>query len=121
MMRLRGFILAVITFCAAFQAFSQESKFVVVNKTSKELRRTAHRLHMPVEQLKNARLALQEATDLANTMDPFPVSQIGTLTQNWKQLDRSRADAVIESFIRELRSEAADAPNFQYLSSLNFS
>jgi len=114
MMRLRGFTLAVIAFSAALQASSQEGRFVVVNKSSKELRRTAHRLRLPVEQLKNARQALHEATDLAKTMDPCPVSQIYTLGQSWKRLDPSRASSVIESFIRELRSEAADAPNFQY-------
>ena len=81
MKRLRTFFLFVGVFCITFSAFPQESKVTNTGTVSKELRRTARRLHIPVEQLKKARRTLQEATDLAKQIKPFPVSQMFNLTQ----------------------------------------
>jgi hypothetical protein len=102
--------------CAALSAFSQESrkesKILIVNNSSKELKRTAHRLHISIEQLKKARQALQEATDLAKKIKPFPVSQVYSLRDIWRQVNSSKAKGVIDSFIQDLRSEAANAADF---------
>ncbi len=92
-------------FCFA----QQRAGLVVVNGSSKELKRAAHRLHIPVEQLKHARQTLQEATNLARKMDPYPTEQLFSLVQLWVQLDRTKAKETIESFIGDLRSEAAES------------
>jgi hypothetical protein len=102
-----------IAFCIAFSAFAQESKLVVVNKTSKELKRSAHRLRIPVDQLKNARLTLQEATDLVSKIRPFPAAQLSNLINSWQQLNRSRTKAIVDTFIQDLRAEAANAGDSQ--------
>jgi len=114
MLLLRGFTLAAIVFCLTLSVPAQEKKFIVVNRASKDLKRTAARLHVRVEQLKNARLALQKATDLARGMDICPANQIYGIAQSWLQLDRSKASAVIESFIRDLRLEASDPYDIQH-------
>jgi hypothetical protein len=111
MKRLRTFFLIIGVFCITSSAFPQESKFTSSGTASKELKRTARRLHIPVEQLKKARRTLQEATDLTRQMKPFPVSQMFSLIQVWHQLNQSKAKEVTESFIQELRSDAANAPD----------
>jgi hypothetical protein len=111
MKRLRTFFLLVGVLCITFSAFPQETKVTSSGTASKELRRTARRLHIPVEQLKKARRTLQEATDLAKQIKPFPVSQMFTLTQVWRQLHPSKVKEVTDSFVQELRSEAATAPD----------
>jgi len=55
---------------------------------------------------------LQEATDLAKRVKPYPVSQINSLANAWRQVNRSKAQGIIDSFIQDLRSEAADATDF---------
>ena len=79
-------------FCCVFLALSftppaaQEGKLIVVNVDSKDLKRTACRLRIPVERVKNAREALQEATDLAKRVRPIQansVSQLGKLKQGF--------------------------------------
>jgi len=104
--------------------FAQQPGVVVVNASSKELRRAAHRLRIPVEQMKNARQTLQEATDLAKKLDPCPAEQFFNLAQGWSQLDKSRSKAILESLIQELRMEAAscaDYPCYQRATSIGLS
>jgi hypothetical protein len=112
MKRSGALFLIIGVFCFAFPAFAQESKIIIVGTTSKELKRTAHRLHISVEQLKNARNALQEATDLARKIKPLPISQLYSLRDSWRQLNRSKAKEFSESFIQDLRSEASNAADF---------
>jgi hypothetical protein len=112
MKSLHALFLIIGVFCFEFPAFPQESKIVIVNTASKELKRTARRLRIPVEQLKKARQALQEATDLVKKTKPFPSSQLSSLKESWRQLNRSRAKEVDDSFIQDLRSEAAHAADF---------
>jgi hypothetical protein len=109
MKRLSAFFLIIVVFGFAFSAFPQESKIIIVNTTSKELKRSAHRLRIPVEQLKKARQTLQEATDLIKTIKPLPISQLYSLRESWRQLNRSKAKGVFDSFIQDLRSEASSA------------
>jgi hypothetical protein len=99
--------------CFAFSTFAQESKLVVVSTAPKELKRSAHRLRIPVDQLKKARQTLQEATDLVSKIKPYPAGQIYSLISIWRQLDRSRADSMVNAFIQDLRSEAAKAADPQ--------
>jgi hypothetical protein len=104
-------LLVVGLFCIAFPALSQETTVVVIggSPTSKELKRSAQQLRLPVEQLKNARQALQEATELAKRNRPFPFSKIQSLMGSWRRLNRSKAAEVTDSFVRYLRAEAANA------------
>jgi hypothetical protein len=92
--------------------FAEKPGFVVVNSSSKELKRAAHRLHIPVAQLKRAREVLQEATDLVKSAEPHPFEQVPAIAQMWNQINRPKAKAVTESFISDLRKEAADCPDF---------
>ncbi len=107
------FFAVLAFFYIAFSAVAQESKLVVVDTTSKELKRSAHRLGIPVEQLRKARQTLQDATDLARKIKPYPVGQLSALINSWQQLNRSRTKAVVDSFIQDLRSEAAKAADPQ--------
>jgi hypothetical protein len=114
MKSLRRLSLVLFAWNLAFACFAQQQPgIVVVNASSRELKRTAHRVRIPVEQLKNARQALKEATDLVKKIDPYPIQQLVNLTQIYAQLDRSKLKAVIESFIHDLRSEAANATTLQ--------
>ncbi len=113
MKRICGLISVVSILCIAFSAFAQESKVIVARAGSKELKRSAHRLRIPVEQLKNARQALQEATDLAGKIKPYPMMHVFSLANSWQQLNRSKMKAVVDSFIQDLRSEAAQAADPQ--------
>jgi hypothetical protein len=78
MVLLRGFFLILFVL---FQVplFAQTGKVIIVNTTSKELKRAAHRLRIPVEQLQNAQQSLQEATDLLDKIDPYPITQLSNL------------------------------------------
>jgi hypothetical protein len=110
---LRRSLLAFLTFSLVFPVFAQQPRVVVVDTTAKELKRSAHRLRIPVEQLKNARLVLQEATDLAESMDPFPADQISSLAQSWKNINKPKFQKTIDSIFQHLRAEAAEAPDGQ--------
>jgi hypothetical protein len=92
----------------AFPVFAQDSKFAT-DSSSKELKRTAHLLHISAQQLKNARQALQEATDLARKMESCPIEQYVNLAQSWNQLNPGKSKEIIESFIQDLRSEAENS------------
>lgn len=84
----------------------------LAQSTSKELKRTAHRLRIPVEQLKNARAALQEATDLSRRLSPVPMMLLSQMGDAWIQLDRSKASSAIESIYTQLSDSAAKSTSF---------
>jgi hypothetical protein len=103
-------LLAVVTTLVLVAAASLAQPRVTVQRTGdRELKRTAHRLHIPVEQLRNARAALDEATTLARRIDPAPISDLWSLASAWIELNPARAPDVVESFIVELRRKAAEA------------
>jgi alkanesulfonate monooxygenase SsuD/methylene tetrahydromethanopterin reductase-like flavin-dependent oxidoreductase (luciferase family) len=117
---LRGFLLILFVLFQV-QIFAQTGKVIIVNTTSKELKRDAHRLRIPVEQLKNAQQSLQEATDLLDKIDPYPINQLSNLAQAWQRLNKSKAKDIIGSFIENLRSQAAqpaDYPAYQRATSM---
>jgi hypothetical protein len=64
----------------------------------KDLRRTAHRYRIGVDQLVNARTALSEATDLVLRQDAVS-NDFGMLARLWLQLDRRKARAEIGNLI----------------------
>ncbi len=94
-------------------ALAQEGKVIVEQSGSKELKRTAHRLHIPQEQLKNARSVLQEAMELARRLDPVPASSLQQIGDSWVQLNRSQAPGAIESLYALVRISAAKASDLQ--------
>jgi hypothetical protein len=114
MKRLHALIFFMGVFCVAFSAFPQESTVIgsAGSTASKELKRSARRLNIPVEQLKKARRVLQEATDLAKQIKPLPVSHISGLIGAWQHLNHSNAKELTDYFLKELRSEAANAADF---------
>ncbi|MBZ5499230.1 MAG: hypothetical protein LAP85_22760 [Acidobacteriia bacterium] len=92
-------------------SLSGQGRVVAIDSQAKDLKRTAHQLRVSVEQLKNARTALQEATDLARrSQDPSAFSQ---LSQSWIRLNRTKAPAAIEDLYGWLRSSARDASDLQ--------
>jgi hypothetical protein len=107
----RGFSLVLFALFQ-LQAFAQNPRVIVASTASKELKRSAHRLRIPVDQLKNARQALKEATDLVPMIAPYPTEQISSLVQNWQNLDHIKAKDIIDSFIQGLRSQAAQAQDY---------
>lgn len=112
---IRRFSLILFVFffvCFQLQVFAQQSQVVFVNSSSKELKRTAHRLRIPVNQLKNAREALQEATNLAIKTEPPPINQLSNLVRAWQNINRSNAKGVVDSFIQDLRAQAAQPKDF---------
>jgi hypothetical protein len=105
--------LACALSCAGLAWFSppipaQEGKLVVVNTSSKELKRTAHRLRIPVDRLKNAREALSEATELARR-PPVPQHLAHQLGNFWIELNRAKAEAALNELITRLRLAALSA------------
>jgi tetratricopeptide (TPR) repeat protein len=112
MLFLRRFALILFVSYFVFPCFAEKPGLVVVSSQSKELKRAAHRLRIPAEQMKHAREALQEATDLAKQIKPCPFDQIPNLVQMWDQVNRPKAKRVVESFISDLRSETAECPDF---------
>ncbi len=78
-------------------------------RSDKELKRAAHRLHIDVEKLKNARQVLREATELARRLEPLPVQYLPQLSQLWIELDRSQAADTVESIVSDLRTAAQSA------------
>ena len=112
MVSLRTFSLSILACCIALPCFAEKPGVVIANSPSKELKRSAHRLRIPVEQLKNAREVLEEAADLIPRIDPYPVEQLSYLLQTCEQVNRPKAKPMLESFLRQLRSQAADCPSF---------
>jgi hypothetical protein len=92
---------------------------VLVNTDSRELKRTAHRLHIPVERLKNARQALQEATAIAGRARPIEQHHFYQIGELWIQFHRGKAEATIRSIFSELRSAALEADSPEYAIATN--
>jgi tetratricopeptide (TPR) repeat protein len=99
----------LIILCIAFPVLGKDYESGSTDKEEKELKRIAHRMRIPVEQLENARSALQEATDLAITLDPFPTSKINNIVSDWNTLQPSKAESVSEYFALELQLRALEA------------
>jgi hypothetical protein len=93
--------------------WSQEFRNDAAHAGDRELRRTAHRLHMPEERLKNARTVLRKVTDLAGTLDPVPPESLSQIAEAWVQLDRDRAPGAIETLYAQLATSAAKASDEQ--------
>jgi hypothetical protein len=107
-------IMKVLPFiaCALYFAspiLTQEGKVVLVNSESKDLKRTAYRLRIPVERLKNARQALQDATDLIKRVQPVPAAYVGQISNSWVMLNRPKAKASIKDIFSALRTMAVEA------------
>lgn len=104
---------SMVPSCYGQETNPQLSVIKVEMAKSKDLRRTAHRLHITLEQLTNARTALKEATDLALRQDPPPPNDYGTLARLWVQIDRHEALAMIASLVEQLckQAQAADDLN----------
>jgi hypothetical protein len=100
-------------FVISVNGLTQEGKVTVVDHGSRELKRTAHSLQVPPDQLRNARLALQEATDLIKQMDPMPGPALGDLATLWVELNRPKAVAALEGLIEKVRKLALTAPDLQ--------
>ena len=99
----------LIILCTAFPVLAKDYESGSTDKEEKELKRIAHRMRIPVEQLENARSALQEATDLVITLDPFPTSRINNIVSDWNTLQPSKAESVSEFFVLELQLRAQEA------------
>ncbi len=76
-------ILFAFLFVISMNRLTQDGKVTVIDPGSRELKRTARSLQVPPQQLKNTRLALQEATDLIKQMDPMPKPALGDLATRW--------------------------------------
>ncbi len=92
-----------------FPLHAQDGKLEIVNPGSRELKRSAFRLRMPAERLKNARAALQEATDIARLARPIPVRHFFQLGDFWVQLNRAKAEEAINGMLATLRTAAQGA------------
>jgi hypothetical protein len=92
---------------------AQEGRVIVEQAGSKELKRTAHRLRIPADQLKNARAVLREATELARKLDSAPAQAYPQLGEAWIQLNRSQAAATIDVLYSHLRTAAAKSQDLQ--------
>ncbi|NWG12897.1 MAG: hypothetical protein HXY20_05100 [Acidobacteria bacterium] len=103
----------LVTLCCVFLALhaipAQKGKVVVVDSASKDLKRTAYRMRIPVERLRNARQALQEATDLAKRARPVQVSSFAQLGASWILWHRAKAESAIKELVSTLRFAALDA------------
>ena len=77
----------VLALLLAIPAFAQQS--TVATSNDKELRRSAHRMHITPERLRQARRALEEATSIVGRMDPAAVAQLAQLAPLWPQLHRT--------------------------------
>lgn len=105
--------LFVCLLIACVDGLAQAGGVTVVDSGSRELKRTAHSLPMPPEQLKNARSALQEATDLVKQMDPMPQSELDHLARLWVDINRPKAAMVLEGLIEKFRKLALAATDLE--------
>lgn len=97
-------------------SYPQEKTPAVEIVKPQDLKRTAYRLHIPVDRLANARTALKEATDLvlhADLGSQDDMGSYGTLAGMWIQIDRKKAREMIGSMILDLSSHAQAAENLE--------
>ncbi len=116
-MRIHRVLFITLMAFIALPALPQGGKVVVEGVATKELKRTARRMRIPVEQLKNARAALQEATDLVphlkaprrrQAVSPASLGMLGNL---WIQINKPKAPAALEGLVTNARMSAASAPD----------
>ncbi|MGA2262630.1 MAG: hypothetical protein ABSH28_14495 [Acidobacteriota bacterium] len=95
---------------ARFLASSSYGQTVApVGDPARELKRTAYRLHISADRLKNAREALRQATDLArHSKDSRAFDQIG---QDWVLIDKDKATDALEDLYGSLKTTARNAPD----------
>src|SRR5688572_11904152 len=104
---MRTLTLLILILSIASAAPSQDSlRPIVVDSREKELKRTAYRLRIPVEQLRNARRALEEATETAERLQPSPPNEVSSLGRLWLYTNRSAALARLESLGAKLHDRA---------------
>ncbi|MGA2261950.1 MAG: hypothetical protein ABSH28_10990 [Acidobacteriota bacterium] len=108
----------IFVLLSCFAGLSAPSMFgqtvVAIGTQAKELKRAAHQLRISVDHLKNARDALNQATDLAKRSSDSTV--ISQLAQDWTRLDKSKAPAALEdlySWLSTAARDAADAQSYQ--------
>lgn len=96
---------------------AQQPRVTVQKPGDKELKRTAHRLHITVDRLKNARAMLEEATEAASRPEFFSQGgELSRLGHLWIRVDLSRAAAVLEPLFHRFKTAAAlarDAGDYQ--------
>lgn len=104
--------LAVFLCLACFWGVSSFGQTVApIGDPAREMKRTAHQLHISVERLRNAREVLNEATVLArHSSDSQTFSQ---LAQDWVRINRVGAPAALEDLYGWLRTTARDAQDGQ--------
>ncbi len=107
----------ILLAAAGSPAAAQEGRIIVEKAdASKELKRSAHQLHIPKDRLQKIRDLLQESTDLARGMDPMPAQQLSLLGSYWVQFYKSRAAANLESMIATVQragQQAASIGDYQ--------
>ncbi len=108
----------IFVILSCFVGLSVPSMFgqtvVPVATQAKELKRAAHQLRISVDHLKNARDALNQATDIAKRSSDATV--LSQLSQEWTRLDKSKAPSAIEdlySWQSTAARDAADAQSYQ--------
>lgn len=107
----RAFTILFCIVCLPGPVVPGQGRVVEIASQGKDLKRTARRLRIGVEQLKNARDALQEATDLArHSLEPSVFSQ---LPQGWIRLNRAKSPSVLEDLFGWLRVSVRNAPDAQ--------
>ena len=99
--------------CLLPSSHSQEPEGRVVVVKPQDLKRTAHRLRISVEQLVNARTALNEATELSLRLDPTAQMNYAELARLWLQVDRRKSREVLGSIIARLFRQAEDAETLE--------
>jgi hypothetical protein len=109
----------------AFSSFGQEgavqsSNLRLESMKLKDLKRTAHRYRITIDQLANARTALKEATDLAMRMES-PTNDYSMLARMWIQLDRKKSREAIASLLAQvctMAESAEDLPTYRQSTSI---
>jgi hypothetical protein len=87
----------------------QELSAKALAAQSRDLRRTAHRYHITLDQLTRARAALKDATDLAMRQDLPGSTDYSTIARLWVQLDRKNAPGAVASMVGDLSGRAETA------------
>jgi hypothetical protein len=89
-------------------ASAQDSRLVVVDTSTKQLSRIAHRWQIPVENVRTARALIEEATEFARRHEGTAQS-VKELASLWSQMHPSLAAAKIELLMGRVRTRAQEA------------
>jgi tetratricopeptide (TPR) repeat protein len=106
MRHFKSFLPLPVFLCLFLPASAQDARRDSSTSDARELKRSAHRMHIGVEQLKNARQTLREATDLLLRLESVPPHSFSSIGQMWVEIDRSRAGEKLESLFNILRNNA---------------